>query len=145
MTPAYVAKARALAALAHASHVDKAGAPYFGHVSRVAASPRLGGDPELVAAAYLHDAIEDTALTPPELAAAGIPPEVVAIVETVTRRAAETYAAFIARIAKCPRARLVKLADLDDNTDPARGATLPPGHLARYRAAYAALGGGHAA
>lgn len=140
MTPGLTEKAAALAALAHAGHVDKAGKPYFGHVARVAASRRLAGSPVLIAAGYLHDAIEDTLFGRDELLRAGIPLEVVEIVERLTRRPGETYAAFIARIAKCPRARLVKLADLDDNTDPARGAALPATHLARYRAAYAALG-----
>lgn len=53
----WVALARTLATEAHAGQMDKAGQPYIGHVSRVAAAVRGDDDAEVVA--WLHDVAED--------------------------------------------------------------------------------------
>lgn len=53
-----------LARAAHATQTDKAGRPYTEHLQAVANGVRArGGDEEQIAAAWLHDAIEDDALT----------------------------------------------------------------------------------
>lgn len=72
--------AEQLARIAHAGQVDKQGLPYIEHVARVAASvvtdvcatvPDTGST--AVAAAWLHDVLEDTPTTAADLLAAGIP------------------------------------------------------------------------
>lgn len=111
------------------------GTPYLGHLERVAA--RLPD--RLAAAGLLHDIIEDTPETRAGLVAKGITERTAEIVEIVTRREGETYAAFIERIAGDPDATMVKLADLADNlTD---GGGPPAGLRARYEAAVKRLGG----
>jgi (p)ppGpp synthase/HD superfamily hydrolase len=68
-----VTRACRLAAERHAGQKRKGatGEPYLNHLAEVAelvAEATGGGDPHLVAAAYLHDAVEDTATTRAELA-----------------------------------------------------------------------------
>jgi (p)ppGpp synthase/HD superfamily hydrolase len=138
-----ITTADAIAAAAHADQVDKAGMPYVGHVRRVASYVNPG-IPAAVAAALLHDVIEDTDMTSAELAGRGIPTEAIEAVELLTRRADEPPAEYYRRISDHPIAREVKLADLADNTDPARLATLNESDRARltrkYADAYRALG-----
>lgn len=55
----WITRARTLAADAHAGQLDKAGQPYLGHVSRVAA--RVSSDPNAEVVAWLHDVVEDHA------------------------------------------------------------------------------------
>jgi len=130
--------AQAIATAAHRSQVDKAGAPYIGHPTRVAAHAlAAGGDEHVVATAWLHDVIEDTAVTPDELRAAGIPDEVVAAVLAVSRLSGEPVEDYFARISANPIAIAVKTADLADNTDPARLALLEEPTRARLLAKYA--------
>lgn len=62
-------KASAFARKAHCSQTRRGGAPYYTHVHRVAARVQeLTQDAHLVAAAYLHDTMEDCGVTPEELA-----------------------------------------------------------------------------
>lgn len=54
----------ALARAAHAAQTDKAGRPYTEHLAAVAEGVRArGGTDEQIAAAWLHDAVEDGALS----------------------------------------------------------------------------------
>jgi (p)ppGpp synthase/HD superfamily hydrolase len=80
--------ARELAYAVHEGHVDKAGAPYFEHVAEVARRLEQHGD-EAVMAGYLHDAVEDTALTLEWLLTMGFPEAVVRAVDAVTLRDGE--------------------------------------------------------
>lgn len=116
-----VAQADALAAAAHDGQVDKAGQPYIGHPRRVAA--RLD-DPVLKMVALLHDVIEDTAWTADALRAAGVPGRVVAAVQTLTHPRGEPNDVYWTRVRANEDARRVKLADIADNTSPARLAVL---------------------
>lgn len=141
------ALAAGIAEKAHAGQVDKAGRPYVEHVRRVAAyvDPT---DADAIAAALLHDTLEDTETTPADLAAAGIARPVIDAVVLLTRRSDLSTADYYARI-HCDRlAREVKLADLADNTDPARLQLLEPAARERlrrkYRHAYQALGSAEA-
>ena len=119
-----VATAEQLARRAHEGQVDKAGLPYIDHPRRVAARvAELGGPPEAIAAAWLHDVVEDTATTLDDLRAAGFGERVVATVDALTRRPDEGEA-YYRRVAAEELAVLVKQADIWDNTNPERLARL---------------------
>ena len=112
--------ARLVATAAHAGQVDKGGAPYIEHPAFVADRVRwLGGDEVEVAAAWLHDVVEDTTVSLEALASV-FPANVVDTVDSVTRRQGEEYEAFVARAAAGARSRLVKLADVEHNLDASR-------------------------
>jgi (p)ppGpp synthase/HD superfamily hydrolase len=71
-----VAAAKAIATIAHRYQTDKNGVAYIDHPRRVA--ERLAPhDPQHVAAAWLHDVIEDSGISASDLIAAGISREVV--------------------------------------------------------------------
>ncbi len=137
----------ALVATAHASQVDKAGAPYVDHPRRVMARLLLrwpDAPAEELHAALLHDVIEDTPITAEQLRAQGYSDRVLAILQLVTR-GDETYEAFVERVATSGDigAIRVKLSDLADNLDPVRVAALPAngrGRGQRYEAAASRLG-----
>jgi (p)ppGpp synthase/HD superfamily hydrolase len=128
------ATAQRIATEAHAGQTDKAGQPYIGHPGRVAA--RLTGDEQAEAAAWLHDVIEDTQTTATDLAAQGIPANVVAAVEALTRGNGEPPDDYYARVAANPLALKVKRADIADNADPERLAHLDPAIRERLTAKY---------
>jgi (p)ppGpp synthase/HD superfamily hydrolase len=104
------------ASFAHANQSDKAGKPYIEHVKRV--SSHLTDD-NLKVIAYLHDVIEDTNFTAEDIQEK-FGHEISIDVQALTKREGETYADFIKRIAVNPRARKVKMADLQDNLDLSR-------------------------
>lgn len=144
------ATARGIAEDAHAGAVDKAGKPYLGHVSRVAGAARslawtLGCDPDHAeAVAWLHDVVEDTAVTLDELCdarrTAGDPlssQQAVAL-DLLSHREGADRTAYLSAICADPLALIVKLADHGDNTDPARVADLDHERRARLAAKYAA-------
>lgn len=133
-----VATARAIATEAHRGQVDKAGAPYIGHPARVAGhAAAAGGDERVIAAAWLHDVVEDTDLTPADLRAAGIPDDVVAAVVAVSKVPGQSVEDYFAGVNRDPIAIAVKAADLADNTDPARLAVLDEVTRERLVAKYA--------
>lgn len=144
MTYDSIALADSIAERAHAGQFDKAGQPYVGHVRRVAGYVDAAAGPQAVAAALLHDVIEDTAVTADDLLVAGAPAEVVAAVQLLTRTDGQDPADYCAQVRSNSLAREVKLADLADNTDPVRLAQLGVEHQARlrrkYDSAYRALG-----
>lgn len=134
----------------HDGQVDKAGAPYVGHVMRVLRRVREvfpEAPEEVLHAALLHDVIEDCDVTAADLRAAGYPANTIAIVEAVTKNPDDglTYAERIERLAETgPRGAVqVKICDLMDNSDPDRLSALPPEKAAslskRYRRALARL------
>lgn len=137
-----------LAERLHAGQTDKVGAPYIGHLARVAANlERLWPDAPLdqVEAAWLHDSLEDTEATETSLLAEGVSAETIRIVRAVTRpEGATDYLGWIAALAATgdkPALR-VKLADNLDNSDPARVLALPGGDRmleTRYRPARALI------
>ena len=127
-------QAMELAELHHSGQVDKAGQPYIGHIRRVVGA--VDTSEEKLAAA-LHDLLEDTPVTAADLLTAGCSPEIVRVVEALTREDDESYEDFVRRAAQDPIARVVKRADVADNADEARLALLPIGQAARLRAKYA--------
>lgn len=67
---------------------------------------------EEVAAAWLHDVLEDTHITAQDLLREGIPASVVDMVMLLTKPDTGSYDDYIRRIASDPRARWIKLADM---------------------------------
>jgi (p)ppGpp synthase/HD superfamily hydrolase len=117
--------AEAIARRAHRGQLDKSGADYIAHPARVAARVyERGGTDAAVAAAWLHDVIEDCDVTTPDLLAARITQEVVRAVDSVTKRQGESVEDYCARVRSDPIGLLVKHADLADNTSPERTALL---------------------
>jgi (p)ppGpp synthase/HD superfamily hydrolase len=128
-----------IAAEAHAGQTDKGGEPYILHPLRV--MMRLEGEDARIAA-VLHDLVEDTHWTLDDLRTEGFDEVVVAALDGLTRREGEVYLDFCRRAAMNELARQVKLADIDDNLDPARVAALPEENRSlsnRYRKARSIL------
>ncbi|MFI7896011.1 HD domain-containing protein [Streptomyces sp. CACIS-1.16CA] len=137
-----VSEVEAIAREAHARQTDKAGRPYVEHLAAVAEGVRVrGGDEGQIAAAWLHDAVEDDALSAEWLAAAALPQEVKDMVLAVTKRPGEELSSYTARILATPGALLVKEADLAHNADPARLAVLDEPTRTRLTAKYAQVRG----
>ncbi|MFF2012217.1 HD domain-containing protein [Streptomyces sp. NPDC058195] len=131
------AEVEAIAREAHAHQRDKAGRPYAEHLAAVADGVRArGGSDEQIAAAWLHDAVEDDALSARWLAEAALPQQVKDMVLAVTRRDGEDLSAYTRRILGTPGALLVKEADLAHNADPARLAVLEPATRTRLTEKY---------
>jgi (p)ppGpp synthase/HD superfamily hydrolase len=115
-----LSEAIALAAVAHSGQTDKSGQPYITHPIRVMMRCHPHGLHAQMAA-VLHDVVEDTWVTLDLLRTMGFSAEVVAAVDALTRRKGEeSYPEYIRRCSRDRLATLVKLADLEDNSDPAR-------------------------
>ena len=110
-------RAIVIAAEAHVGQVDKAGAPYVLHPLRMML--RLSTSDEMIAA-VLHDVVEDCGLSLEMLRADGFSEQVLEAIDSVTRRAEESYEEFVLRAASNAIGRRVKLADLRDNSDLSR-------------------------
>lgn len=124
-TPLTPAAVEAVARAAHEGQTDKAGRPYAEHLQAVAEGVRArGGDEAQIAAAWLHDSVEDDALREQWLEEAALSPRTKDIVRAVTKRAGEKPEDYAARILATPGALLVKEADLAHNADPTRLARL---------------------
>jgi (p)ppGpp synthase/HD superfamily hydrolase len=138
MTALNLTQVEALARLAHAAQVDKAGRPYVEHLAAVAHGvAERGGSQEQIAAAWLHDAVEDGVLSARWLAEAQLPQATKKIVLALTKCPGEPLEEYTARILATPGAALVKEADLAHNADPERLAVLPAETRARLAAKYA--------
>ena len=113
---AQVALAKGIAFVAHRGKHDRSGAPYIDHPGRIA--ERFDPVTEYVeaAAAWLHDVLEDTPVTAQELFEAGVLPDVIDVVQLLTRTPDISPDEYYAAIRQDPVARRVKLADIDDNT-----------------------------
>ncbi|MGW5344778.1 HD domain-containing protein [Streptomyces sp. HUAS TT3] len=136
--PLTLAEVEALARTAHEGQTDKAGRPYAEHLAAVAEGVRTrGGSPEQQAAAWLHDAVEDDALSREWLDSAALPQAVKDMVLAVTKRPGEPVEEYTARILATPGALLVKEADLAHNADPARLSVLDGPTRQRLTAKYA--------
>lgn len=84
--------------------------PYIKHPEAVAA--RVGDDPIAIAAAWLHDILEDTPWTTEDLRKRGIPEEVIEVVFLLTKERCVNYTEYLGFIAAHPIARKVKIADM---------------------------------
>jgi (p)ppGpp synthase/HD superfamily hydrolase len=90
--------------------------PYITHPAAIARSLiEQGYGEEFVAAAWLHDVIEDTHLTEQKLHFMGVDPYIVDIVVILTKAKDMTYLHYILTIGAHPVARIVKIEDIRHN------------------------------
>lgn len=135
-----LADVEAAAREAHAAQVDKAGRPYVEHLAAVADGVRArGGSDEQVAAAWLHDSVEDNALSEQWLRRAALSQRTKDIVFALTKRPGESPADYAERILTTPGARLVKESDLAHNADPGRLSVLDEATRERLTRKYAQM------
>lgn len=127
--------ALSIAIEAYTGKIDKGGQPYILHPLRLMA--RMSNDDARVVA-ILHDVIEDSTITADDLLQRGIPEHLVITIQCLSRKIGESYEAFIERIALNPLARLVKMADIEDNLDVLRLVKLSPSDLERVKKYHAA-------
>jgi (p)ppGpp synthase/HD superfamily hydrolase len=118
-----------LAAEAHKGQVDKTGADYIDHpvsvsglVSLLPSFHELSDEDRRTAVltAVLHDVLEDTTETVESLLSAGVPENVVRIVQILTKNRKEDLGTYHNRVVADPIARCVKTADLLHNNLPQR-------------------------
>lgn len=114
-------RARHIARAVHRHQRDLAGKPYLGHVYRVmrAVPERLRSSVHSPPPSSTTSCRQAT----DRLKAEGFKPWVLAALDALTRRKGEPYRDYIERVAGNEDARVVKLADLDDNLDPRRPVT----------------------
>jgi hypothetical protein len=110
-------KAIQIATSAHEGQCDRSGQPYILHPIRV--MTHCSTIFEKICA-VLHDVVEDTPITLSDLRTEGFSEDVITVVDLLSHRAGESYAAFIERICTDVRACRVKRADLRDNMDMSR-------------------------
>lgn len=109
-------KAMKIAYDAHHGQEDAGGVPYVLHAAHVAEQMKE----EITAcAALLHDVVEDTDITLEQLEQQ-FPPEVTELVALLTHDPKEDYFDYIQRIRGNHNAKLIKLADLEHNSDESR-------------------------
>jgi len=110
-------RAIAIAATAHAGQVDKGGAPYILHPLKVML--RMSNLEERIVA-VLHDVVEDCGISLEDLRKEGFSEAVLSAIESVAKVPGESYEDFVERAAQNPIGRVVKLADLEENSDLSR-------------------------
>ena len=123
--------ARSIAKIAHHGAVDKSGDEYFQHPLRVAGMVEKESplNDIAIAAAYLHDVLEDTTWTETDIrsqfaAFERAPVDRLITVVTLLTRTKDNVETYYEDIKKDPDALTVKLCDIRDNTDPVRLAKL---------------------
>lgn len=119
---AYIFSAASIAYRAHDGQRRKhSGEPYFEHLHRVATtvarSTEYEHDPEVIAAAFLHDIIEDTSTLPIHLEGMGVTDRTIAIVIALTKpsSALNGRLTYIQDLEQTPEAWVIKRADMCDN------------------------------
>jgi (p)ppGpp synthase/HD superfamily hydrolase len=127
----------AFAAQAHQGQLDRLGEPYIFHALRVMMLVKdAGGSEAEIAAAALHDVVEDTDTTVQEIEQL-FNPEVAVLVDAISRREGEDYVEYVERcVAAGPSAVRLKLADLTDNSNPQRLARVASELRAELEAKY---------
>lgn len=112
-----LANAIALASEGFKNKTDKSGEPYILHCLRVMNNLHTK-DKELQTIAILHDCVEDGVCTLDQLRTFyNFPGRVIHAIFLLTHDKDEPYMDYIKRLATNTDARLVKLADLKDNSD----------------------------
>jgi (p)ppGpp synthase/HD superfamily hydrolase len=112
-----LSKASEVAEAAHAGQVDKAGKAYIHH-PRYVRDQCATEDEKIVA--LLHDVLEDSEMTPEDLAAEGFEPYIVGAVVAITKVEGESYGDYLARVKANDIARIVKIEDIKHNMDESR-------------------------
>jgi (p)ppGpp synthase/HD superfamily hydrolase len=109
-------KAMKIAYDAHRGQVDAGGVPYVFHPLHLAEQME---DEASACVALLHDIVEDTDVTLEQLAQ-DFPPEVIQAVALLTHNPQESYFEYVRKIRGNRIATVVKLADLEHNSDETR-------------------------
>ena len=127
-------RAMQIAYSAHHGQVDKAGIPYIFHPLHLAEEM---SEEISCCVALLHDTVEDTEITPEDLAAE-FPGEVVEAVRLLTHDPETDYYDYVRKIRSNPVALQVKLADLNHNMDATRfaGVEVPKERIGYFRDKY---------
>ena len=127
-------RAMQIAYSAHHGQVDKAGIPYIFHPLHLAEEME---EEISCCVALLHDTVEDTEITPEDLAAE-FPGEVVEAVRLLTHDPETDYYDYVRKIRSNPVALQVKLADLNHNMDATRfaGVEVPKERIGYFRDKY---------
>jgi len=140
--PEMLSKAIRIASQAHEGQFDKANNPYILHSLRV--SMNVGSNKSLMAAAVLHDVVEDTLWTLQDIKDEGFCEEVLDAVDSMTRREGnettnreDYHEEFIPRLMKNDFAVIIKMADLTDNSSDERLVNLPEETMQRFLKKYA--------
>lgn len=104
---------------AHKDQLDRSGLPYVFHPFHLAEQM---SDEVSVAAALLHDVVEDTSISFEDLAGQGISGDVIEILKLLTHEESMPYVDYVRRIKESGNSRAiqVKLADLRHNSDRSR-------------------------
>lgn len=123
-----VKKAYEIARNAHFGQKDKAGVDYIKHPETVA---NLVQTDEHKIVAYLHDVVEDTALTLDDLMRHGFPNRIISAVDTLTKKNGQSYQSYLELVKRNDLAKVVKLADLQHNSDLSRLKTVEPKDVER--------------
>lgn len=103
--------------IAHKDQVDKAGLPYVFHPFHLA-EQMLDEDTTVVA--LLHDVLEDAEITLDELREAGYGENVLEALQLLCHEDGVPYMEYIIRLRENRLAKIVKLADLQHNSDLSR-------------------------
>lgn len=107
-------KAFLLALEYHKNAVDKGGNDYILHPFTVAL---MVDDSKGKIVAWLHDIVEDTTMTLDKLLEEGFTNEIVDAVDAITRRVGELRQDYLNRVKSNKLACMVKIADLNHNSD----------------------------
>ena len=110
-------KAIALAAELFDGVYDKGGQPYILHCLAVMYGLPDVVDDETRQIAVLHDIFEDTKATPDMLRELGFSERVISGILVLTHRSGESYSDYISRVSVFFETVLVKLSDLQHNSD----------------------------
>ena len=109
----------------HSGQLDRAGKPYIEHLIRVKLRVQgAGGDTVQQSAALLHDVVEDGHTTLIMLLAMGVSSDCVEIVRLLTKTKGQSYQEYLQQIKADSAAKLVKIADIQDNSSTERLALL---------------------
>lgn len=112
-----VNKALDIAVEAHWEQLDKGGRPYLEHP--VAVAHQMDSTSAIVVA-LLHDVCEDSEVTFEELESAGFPYEIVSAIKAITKIQGEAYEDYLQRVKHNKLALIVKIADMNHNSDLSR-------------------------
>lgn len=121
-------KALKLSFEAHKEQIDKSGMPYVYHPFHLAEQMQ---DEYTTVVALLHDIVEDTDYTLSDLSSMGFNDDIVSAIALMTHNVSVPYMDYVARIAKNPIAKAVKLTDLQHNSDLTRFDTVTQKDLDR--------------
>lgn len=69
---------------------------------------------------YLHDVLEDAAITEEDLVTMGISNEIVSAIKVLTKKRGEPYTEYLEQVKENELARKVKIVDLQHNMDLSR-------------------------